>query len=222
MRRLTLAALGLMVVVSTVAAIRAGGWAVVTVEKIPDYLVVGKLTQLTFAVRQHGVTLLTDLSPTVIAKSGRREVTTRASRLSTGGYRADVTVPESGDWQITILSGFGKSRGTLLPLRAIQSSEPTLAPLSDAERGRLLFAAKGCVTCHVHGDVDITGEVSGTGPELTSKRFVPLYLAQYLADPSIKPPDANSAMRMPNFALKQNDIASLVAFINAERRTAGR
>jgi len=222
MRRSTLAGAGLALAVTTIAAVRFGGWAVVTVEKIPDYLVVGKPTQLTFAVRQHGVTLLTDLSPSVVAKSGRREITARAERLSTGGYRAELAIPEVGEWRISINSGFGKSRGELLPMRAVASTESALAPLPDRERGRMLFAAKGCVTCHVHGDVDVRGEVADVGPDLSSKRFIPQYLAEFLADPSIKPPDAKSTARMPNLALKQADIAYLVAFINAERRAAGR
>lgn len=222
MKRLTLAGAGLALAVMTLGAVRLGGWAVVTVEKIGDYLVVGKPTQLTFAVRQHGVTLMTDLSPTVVAKSGRREVTARAERLSTGGYRAELTVPEPGEWRISINSGFLKSRGELLPTRAIASTESALAPLPDRERGRMLFAAKGCVTCHVHADVDIRGEVADDGPDLSSKRFAAEYLAQFLADPSIKPQDAKSTARMPNLALKQADIAYLVAFINAERKTATR
>ena len=36
----------------------AGGWAVVTVEQLPDYVEAGKPLTLTFMVRQHGVTPL--------------------------------------------------------------------------------------------------------------------------------------------------------------------
>ena len=45
----------------------AGGWAVITLNDFPDYAVAGKPLNLTFAVRQHGVTLLTGLHPTIRA-----------------------------------------------------------------------------------------------------------------------------------------------------------
>ena len=82
----------------------------------------------------------------------------------------------------------------------------------------MLFAAKGCVTCHVHGGVDIKGQLANFGPNLTARRFPAQYLAQFLADPSIKPPASANGARMPNLALKQADIASLIAFINDERK----
>ena len=42
-----------------------GGWAVVTVEDLPDYAVAGRAIPLNFTVRQHGVTLLSGLKPTI-------------------------------------------------------------------------------------------------------------------------------------------------------------
>ena len=218
MRR-SLTAVGLALALTTIAALKMGGWAVVSVVKVPDYLVVGKAEQLTFSVQQHGVSRLTDLSPTVTARSGSREVSSRAARLSTGGYRAFITIPEAGEWQIKIASGFGKSGGTLLPVRAIAAGEqPPTAP-SEAERGRAMFAAKGCVTCHIHGAVDIKGELSDFGPDLTARRFATTYLEQYLMDPSIKPAEQGKS-QMPKPDLRQVDIAPLIAFINAERKTA--
>jgi len=120
-----------------------------------------------------------------------------------------------------IQSGWGRSRGTLIPIEAIDSTSRAPAPLAQPERGRRLFAAKGCVTCHVHGDVAIEGELQSFGPELTGRRFPPDYLARFLADPSIKPP-VNGRNQMPNPQLKQPEIAAIVAFINGERRVANR
>lgn len=220
MKRLTLAVAGLGLAMTTIAAVRLGGWAVVTVDSVPDYLVVGKATTLSFMVRQHAVTVLSDLSPVVTATSGRRDVAARTSRVS-GGYRTEVTVPAAGDWQIKIASGFGRSGSTLLPIRAVDAGSPPPAPLPEAERGRSLFAAKGCVTCHVHGDVAIKGELSDFGPDLTTKRFAAQYLAQFLADPSIKPAEKDKS-QMPKPDLRQGDIAPLIAFINSERKTATR
>jgi mono/diheme cytochrome c family protein len=217
------ALLGSALALTTVAAVRMGGWAIVTVENPPEYLVAGKPVDVDFTVRQHGVTLLGDLKPSIEAKSGMRRVSGTAWALQRpGGYRATITAPQAGEWQITINSGFGRGRLILLPLRAIESTARAPAPLQEPERGRLLFAAKGCVTCHVHGGVDIEGDMKGAGPDLTGRKFPAEYLAQFLADPSIKPPTAANGLRMPKLALKQAEIASLIAFINAERKLTSR
>lgn len=222
MKKLPLALLGSALVLSTIAAARMGGWAVVTVESSPDYIVAGKPAELTFTVRQHGVAPMSDLQPTIEAKAGSRSVKGMTWRLKqAGGYGARVTVPSAGEWQITINSGFGRSRGMLLPLPAIDSGSHAPSPIQNSERGRRLFAAKGCVTCHIHGGVDVVGDLKDFGPNLTDRRFPAEYLAAFLADPSIKPP-TNANVRMPNLALKQLEIASLVAFINSERRLSTR
>lgn len=221
MKRLTLGMSGLLALVATLAAVRAGGWAVVSVENPPEYLVAGRPTELRFMVRQHAVGVLSDLSPVVVARSGSTKVESRATRTASGGYSADLTVPRSGEWRVEIESGFGASKGFLLPLKAIEATDRAPAPLAGAELGRVLFAAKACVTCHVHRDVGLRGQLNDFGPELTTRRFAAQYLAAFLADPSIKPPDGDKP-RMPKPDLRTADIAPLIAFINAERRTANR
>ena len=224
MKRLPLALFGSMLVLTltTVAAV-FGGWAVVTVENPPEYLVAGKPVDIDFTVRQHGFTLRSDLKPGIEATSGSRRVIGSAWAIAReGGYRATITVPQPGEWRITINSGWGSSTGMLLPLRAIESSAHRPEPLERSQRGRLLFAAKGCVSCHVHGGVDIVGQLANLGPNLTDRRFPPQYLTQFLANPSIKPPAIANGPRMPNLALKQADIASLVAFINDEPKLTSR
>jgi cytochrome c551/c552 len=220
MKRSTLGVIGVATAIATIAAVRFGGWAVVTVESVPDYLVVGKATTLTFAIRQHAVTPMTDLTPEVVATSGRREITAKARNVGSGRYRADVSVPETGDWRIVINTGFGKSRGQLLPIKALAAEPATQVAMTDADRGRVLFAAKACITCHIHGGLDIKGDWNDFGPDLTDKRFAPQYLAQFLADPSIKP--AGPRGQMPRPDLRSPDIPLLVAFINSERKTASR
>ena len=49
----------------------AGGWAVITVDDLPDYVEAAKPVTLSFIVRQHGVTLLDQLTPSIRATSGR-------------------------------------------------------------------------------------------------------------------------------------------------------
>jgi hypothetical protein len=235
MKRLSLAVLGAVLVASTVAFMSMGGWAVVTVSKIPDAWITGKPLQLTWQVRQHGVTPLEGLRPVLEARAGSRRITGRTWAFEEDGqkgYRGTIAFPQRGEWQVTIHSGFGRSRAVLFPWRVVDSVTPVrgtveehlkkmgIQPLPESERGRRMFAAMGCVTCHTHRGVGITGEVSDLGPDLTDRRFEPDYLARFLADPSIKP--ATDGKRMPSLGLRAKDIAPLIAFINAERRVTSR
>src|SRR5919197_4337497 len=189
MKKLYLAVLGATATLSMMGAAYMGGWAVVSVDNVPDYIVAGKPVTLTFVVRQHAVTPRSDLSPTIEARSGSRTVQGMTWATSTpGGYGARITVPTVGEWQITINSGWGHSRGILLPILAIDSTARPPAPMAAAERGRRLFAAKGCVTCHVRNDVDIAGELRDYGPNLSDRKFPADYLAKFLANPAMRPP----------------------------------
>ena len=95
--------------------------------------------------------------------------------------------------------------------------------LTDAERGRRLFVAKGCITCHVHSAVDPEGtlQLKQVGPDLTTKRYAAEYLKLFLADPSIRPPSTPNGMRMPNLGLKPAEIAALAAFVNKDQQVTG-
>ena len=235
MKRASIVLLAAVLIVSMAAFAFFGGWAVVSVSKIPDAWIVGKPLQLSWQVRQHGISQLAGLEPTLVARSGSRRVTGKTWEFSEDGmkgYRGTIAFPERGDWQVTIESGFGASRAVLLPWRVVDSLEPVrgtveehlstigVPPFGQAERGRRMFAALGCVTCHVHDAVPITGIASTFGPDLSDRRFSDDYLARFLADPSIKPP--TNGKRMPNLGLREKDIAVLIAFINAERVAARR
>jgi mono/diheme cytochrome c family protein len=199
-------------------ALTYGGWAAITVRDLPDYVVAGQPVTLTFTVRQHGVRLLSGLSASVDARSGDDRVTTAAAPgRGEGQYVATLTLPRPGEWSITIHSGFGNSRVTLLPVRALAAGMPAPAALAERERGRRLFVAKGCVTCHVHGDVAGSGVVP-VGPELTAIRLPADFLAQFLANPAIAA--KNGTFQMPNLDLTAQEIAALVAFLGGERRGA--
>ena len=235
MKRLSLGILGAILVASTVAFASMGGWAVVTVSKIPDAWIAGKPLQLSWQVRQHGLTRLEGLKPTLEARAGSRRITGKTWEFNEDGqkgYRGTITFPNRGDWQVTIHSGFGRSKAVLVPWRVVDSvtavrgtveahlAKIGVGALSEPERGRRMFAATGCVTCHVHRDVGIGGEVSDFGPDLTDRKFPAAYLARFLADPSIKP--ATNGKQMPSLALREKDIAPLIAFINADRRLTSR
>jgi hypothetical protein len=212
------------------AVVLRGGWAVVTVDTMPEYAVAGEPFTLQYAVRQHGMTLLSGLAGSVRATSGGQAATEAAGKLLTaavspaspfkpGRYAATIVLPSPGDWTLTIHSGFGGSESALPPIRAIKRGEAPPPPRSSLDVGRRLFAAKGCMTCHVHGEVAGSGVIP-VGPELTHLRFAPDYLAAFLADPSIKPRTVQATM--PNLGLAKPEIESLVSFINAQRRVATR
>lgn len=198
----------------------AGGWAAITVDELPDYAVAGKPIDLAFAIRQHGMTLIGGLKPSIEARSGSRTVRVHALPRSEGRYAARVDLPIAGEWSITIHSGFGPARVTLLPLQVLAADSRSQPVVVERDRGRRLFVAKGCVTCHVHRDANAKATVEA-GPDLTERRFPADYLAKYLADPSIVPP-RTSAGQMPNLELRKREIAALVAFINADRRVSAR
>ncbi|MFL5619594.1 MAG: c-type cytochrome [Gemmatimonadaceae bacterium] len=236
MKKLTLGAVGVLLLATTAAYSAFGGWAVVKVSNIPDAWVVGKPLQLSWQTRQHGVTPLDSLHPTLEARSGSRVVKGSAQlHVEDGwkGYRGSIVFPTAGDWQVTISSGFANARAVLVPWRVVDSVRTIrgtveehlatlgIAKLSEVERGRRLFAAQGCVSCHVHRAVEITGQMSTVGPELTDRRLPAEYLARFLANPSIKPPTAGR-MQMPNLELRETEIRPLVAFLTAEQRAAKR
>ena len=188
----------------------AGGWAVITVNDLPDVVEAGKPVALTYMVRQHGATVLDRLRGSIEATSGRETVHGRVTETARGRYSTSLTMPSAGEWTVTIRSGFGTSDLTLLPLTVVASGAGVTRPVADTDRGRRLFVAKGCVTCHVQIAV---------GPNLDGKRFDAAYLSGFLANPT--PPKAGKPA-MPNLGLQPREIASLVAYLNSERQVGVR
>jgi len=213
------------VVMLTAAARYLGGWAVITVDDLPDYVTVGQPVKLSFMVRQHGMTLLDGLSPRIQARSGSTEAVSDATPVGLlpgrGHYTATVVLPKAGDWTLTIRSSFGASNATLLPIRAVDSRAGAPPSLAEYERGRRLFIAKGCFTCHVNTEATSQPGIA-VGPVLTERRYPADYLSKLLANPEVVRPPRPGAPTMPNLGLKEREIASLVAFINADRQVSAR
>ena len=183
-----------------------GGWAVVTVASLPDYAVAGQPLRLEFTIRQHGFTLLTDLSPTVDAAGGS-SVAARPLAAK-GHYEATVVVPAANPTSVTINSGFGNSRVTLLPINVVAAGATAPVPLADADRGRRLFVAKGCFNCHTHRDVDLR-PIGPIGPDLTDRHLPVEYLRQQISNP-------RDEKKMPNLELQPAEVAAITAFLSAE------
>jgi len=201
-----------------------GGWAAVTVDDVPDYLVAGKPTSLSFVIRQHGQTPLSDLTPTVVMKSGATQSTVAAKPTGKPGqYAAAVTVPRAGDWTITVNSGFGPSKTTMMALTAIDAGAAPPKALADADRGLRLFVAKSCTSGHVRGSLGSDGFKQA--PELTARRYAADAVAKFLADPERSPlagPAKPGQLRMPNLNLKEREIAALVSFLNSDIMVSSR
>jgi hypothetical protein len=191
----------------------AGGWAVITVQDLPDYVEAGQRVDLSYMVRQHGHTALENLHGSIQATSGRLSAT---GMVSPGGkpglYSASITLPSAGQWSITIRSGFGNSDITLVPLSAVEHGTSLTSPMTDTERGRRLFVAKGCVTCH---------QQIAVGPNLDGKRFDVAYISGFIANPPTTPSRPGGSP-MPNLGLRQREIASLVAFLNSDQQVGSR
>ena len=198
----------------------AGGWATVTVKRMPEYLVVGKPAELRLLVRQHGVSPLDGLAVHVraIAPGGfEARAIARSVAGATGEYTALLTVPSAGDWTIRIDTDW-PATPALLPVKAIADGGSPPTALSRVDRGKRLFVSKACLTCHVNKDVSAKNLLSA-GPELTGRTYQPDYLRKFLADPpgtlgKASPPRVGE---MPNQQLTADEIDALVAFINRQR-----
>lgn len=195
----------------SLTAAGSGGWAVITVEDLPTHMIAGQPVELRFKVRQHGMHPMDDLKPTVTAAVGKEDVRVGATYKGNGVYAATITPPATGQTVIDIDGNWHAARARLLPVTTLAANTKA-APIPEHYRGKQLFVAKGCFTCHVHADVANSGQVP-VGIDLTGKSFAPDYLKLWLANPNIRPPqDPNK--RMPNLDLKPQEIAALVAFIN--------
>lgn len=218
MNRRLLYALSVAVLTVPTLAFYRGGWALVTIDDLPTHAVVGTPIQLNYTVRQHGVTLVDKLDGEINA-TGPARLNAKAKGTGSGHYTSEMTFNTPGTWQVEVRSGFGPARA-LVPMRVVARGAP--APVvSLADRGRDVYAAKGCAECHEHAKVPAAGFSSKSGQDLSEPRFAPEYLARFLADPSIKT-NWTSANRMPNLGLKAPEIAAMIAFLNPATKAGTR
>jgi hypothetical protein len=99
-------ALGLAVLASFVLAIPvlAGGWAVITLDELPTDVRAGEPVTVGFMVRQHGITPMDGLEPTITARLGFDEklVVQAEADGERGHYTAVLTFPKEGNWEWSI------------------------------------------------------------------------------------------------------------------------
>lgn len=95
------------------APVFAGGWAVVTLDHLPDRAAPGQPINIGFVVRQHGVTPLAGLNPKVrLQKKGEAgsSLVTAVAEGDAGHYSAVLTFPSEGVWQWAVETGFWPER----------------------------------------------------------------------------------------------------------------
>jgi hypothetical protein len=219
--------LGIVKVAGTAAAAFAGwamgGWAVVSVRDVPEYVVAGQEYTIEFQVRQHGRNLLGGLEPRLLVStserrlgglmSGKDETSVAARAVSSGTYAATFTAPATERVFLTIKSGFGSNELRLYPTPVVARGA-TAARMTVADRGQILFVAKGCNTCHANSDLKDRpdNQEITAGPELGGRRLAAADVTQKLKSPA--------SQAMPDLGLNDGEIAALTAFISGERTAA--
>jgi hypothetical protein len=97
-----------------------GGWATISIEKVPDKVITGQPLDLVFVVKQHGVTPLSGLKPVLEVKGAGTVARVDATPgKEKGQYKATVVLAQAGSYFITIHSGFGETRLTLPAISAV-------------------------------------------------------------------------------------------------------
>jgi cytochrome c551/c552 len=122
---------------------------------------------------------------------------------------------------LLILASVAPASATPTSSASTTGQIPTTAASPD--RGRLLFAAKGCIGCHTHRS--IANARMQIGPDLTDLASragtrVPGLDARDYVRQSLREPGAyrvaGYSVRMPDLHLSDEEIASLSAFLLAE------
>jgi hypothetical protein len=106
MRRIAL--LLVLFVLMPAGVARAGGWATVELGEPPSGLVAGTPWRMELIVKQHGITPMAGVHPSVRIANGAGVERTFTARPTgrTGVYVAEVTFPSAGTWRARIYDGF--------------------------------------------------------------------------------------------------------------------
>ena len=185
-----------------------GGWAVVTVKSLPEYYVAGQQYTIEFQIRQHGHNFLSDLEPQLLVKlGGGDEQRIPAKNLGKGTYSVAFTAPRAGPLYLTIKSSFGASDLRLYPATVVASGANP-ARMSQMDRGRVLFVAKGCNACHANSDLidRPDNQQIAVGPPLGGRRLARDYVIAKVKSPS--------SQTMPHLGLSDAEAAAIATFLS--------
>ena len=90
-------------------AAHAGCWASAGISPLPTGIEAGAVWAVDVTVLQHGRTPMPDAKPAVLitnAKTGETRTVSAQPTSTVGVYRADVTFPSGGSWNIAVKDGF--------------------------------------------------------------------------------------------------------------------
>ena len=106
MRRIAL--LVVLVVFAGAEVAQAGGWATVELGESPSGLAAGKPWRVELIVKQHGITPMEGVKPsiTIVSSQGAERTFPAHPAGPIGHYVADVVFPSRGDWSARISDGF--------------------------------------------------------------------------------------------------------------------
>jgi hypothetical protein len=106
MRRIAL--LLVLAVLVPAEAASAGGWATVELGEAPSGLVAGKPWRVELIVKQHGITPMADVTPsiTIVSSKGAARSFPARPTGTIGHYVATVQFPSAGTWSARISDGF--------------------------------------------------------------------------------------------------------------------
>jgi hypothetical protein len=106
MRRIAL--LVVLAVLVPAEAAQAGGWATVELGESPSGLAAGKPWRVELIVKQHGITPMEGVRPsiTIVSPKGARHTFAARPTARVGHYVATVEFPANGTWSAEISDGF--------------------------------------------------------------------------------------------------------------------
>jgi mono/diheme cytochrome c family protein len=120
--------IALLLAILIFAPVTAGGWAVITLDELPDEIALNRSVEIGFIVRQHGITPMADLTPSVTATHIQTGQTFRTEALAqgpVGHYVAELEFPQAGSWDWSI-QAFTMDQ-SLPPLWVTMATEETRA-----------------------------------------------------------------------------------------------
>jgi len=98
----------------------AGGWAVITLDELPREIIAEQPFKIGFTVRQHGITHLDGLTPTISAHQPDSNLIEGAKAQGAAGhYIATLTFPQGGEWKWSIRAFMGSQ--SMPPLSVAES-----------------------------------------------------------------------------------------------------
>ena len=103
----------------------------------------------------------------------------------------------------------------MLPFRVVERDDGA-AVQSDVERGRQLFVAKGCVSCHakLRNDQNAKFRYADFGPSLVGRPFPVDYLTMKIKNPAEGRTTKVGEIVMPQLELDVPEVEALVHYLS--------